>query len=240
MVRRFFLCFLIGTTTSLIFPNDRNIIQERELAASAFPGACSGVSELKNIKSLRVEDSPTARCGELQPLILIGHSHGGNVINKATQIAAQIYNTPKPFTPDHINPMDTTATTRQIKPYLIDIVYLLGTPIDASCWMPNMGIVGKVINLFSKGDIVQKVAGLYARTFPTTERIANCRVRIKEKNKTCNPGHSQLHDIIVAQFLLQIPDIAQQAHYGNFEQFSCEKTGIILFDKEKGVTYQTA
>jgi hypothetical protein len=66
MVRRFFLCFLIGTTTSLIFPNDRNIIQERELAASAFPGACSGVSELKNIKSLRVEDSPSACCGELQ------------------------------------------------------------------------------------------------------------------------------------------------------------------------------
>lgn len=176
-----------------------------------------------------------------EPIILVGHSHGGNVINKATQLVTQIYNAPpKPFSSDTINPMDTTVTTRQFKSYLIDTIYLLGTPIDASCWMPNMGVVEKVINIFSKGDMVQKIAGLYDRMFPKTERIVNCDIQIKEKNKIYNPGHSQLHDIVVAQFLLQIPDIAQQAHCGNFEQFSFETLGIILFDKEKGVTYQTA
>lgn len=203
------------------------------------PFSWSGIPEESEINRAAELLAPLITSYTSEPLILIGHSHGGNVINKATQIAAQAYTTPKPFTNDTINPMDTTATTRCIMPYLIDAIYLLGTPIDTSCWMPNMGIVGKVVNLFSKGDMVQKVAGLYARTFPSTERIANCRVRIKEKNKTSNPGHSQLHDTIIAQFLLQIPDIASQAHYGNFNQFSFEKQGEIIFDKEKGITYKT-
>jgi pimeloyl-ACP methyl ester carboxylesterase len=107
-----------------------------------------------------------------EKVTLIAHSHGGNVVFKATEIAA----------PGEIQ---------------IARLVLLGTPIRDD-YAPNLSAIGKIHNIYSEDDIVQLLGtwtpGLEnhargdGRTLP--EATENKRVR----TKTDNP-HSELHTV---------------------------------------------
>ncbi|MBX9830530.1 alpha/beta fold hydrolase [Candidatus Babeliales bacterium] len=198
-----------------------------------------------------------------EQIIVIGHSHGGNVIN----IASQLLNTATTNAFDADFLLSLTHTTRKYEPALFELfckalpqiktlfylyqqqwrsiptfaihaAYFLGTPIDAQTFMPNMKVIKHVYNLYSHGDLIQPVLGFFQRALPTHERIANLSVTIKNTGiiPSDQPSHAQLHHPLVARWLLCIPHELGQQKVGNFENFNYAN-GHIYFEPELGPTY---
>ncbi len=148
-----------------------------------------------------------------EPIILIGHSHGGNVII----LASRLLNDPVPRlkdTDENIPPaldllLDNTLTRtledslarmlrkayRSIKrlrslrtgtahtPYLIDRAYLLATPVDSKHYLPDMDIIGNLYHLYSETDLIQTVFGVHERLFAKQDRVVNLRVTVEKQAK---------------------------------------------------------
>lgn len=204
-------------------------------------------------------------------IILIGHSHGGNIINVATNLLSDYIqanlaapqsqvpisstinteNSTASIFSQHEAPFDFSATIKKqeainaINPliatpisisYPIEKVYLLGTPVSSK-YMPNMGIVGALINLFSDGDLVQPVIGLYSRCYPLQDRLSNLQVTLWEQGKIINPGHSVLHNSLIGQWILYIPEGLIQTGLGNFNQFRYATNGNVLFSDQNCPIY---
>jgi len=171
-----------------------------------------------------------------QEVILIGHSHGGNVINVASQKLKQQQVL-------HANPLnlalDVHATTRDQKKYLIKRAYLLGTPVEQDFYSPNMDIIESVINFYSKGDHIQPMLGFFDRIYSGVDRIANISVSFKKQSEldAKEPGHCRLYDPIVARLILFIPDVLKEHDIGNFQMFSYLTGGHVLFDELMGAFY---
>lgn len=246
-----------------------NIVEEqaKTLGHKVVPFAWSGKptdQEIRqagqNLLRLLVSYPPQER------IILIGHSHGGNIINVATNLlndyVKEVFATSKPQTAlqamanfenpetsilQNGEPFDLSATTKKqeivnpVNPlvtvpilisYPIEKIYLLGTPVSTK-YMPSMGVVGALINLFSEGDLIQPVVGLYSRCYPLQDRLSNIQVALWEKEKVVNPGHSALHNSVIARWILHIPERLVQTCEGNFNQFCYAANGHILFsDKD--------
>ncbi|MBY0352973.1 alpha/beta fold hydrolase [Candidatus Babeliales bacterium] len=198
-----------------------------------------------------------------EQIIVIGHSHGGNVIS----IASQLLSTAATNTFDADFLLSLTPTTRKHEPtifelfckalpqikklfhlyqqqwrnistFAIQAAYFLGTPIDAQAFMPSMNAIEYVYNFYSQGDIIQPVLGFFQRTLPTHERITNLSITIKNTGilPSDQPSHSQLHLPIVARWLLSIPHQLKQQKIGNFENFE-HTNGHIHIDPERGPMY---
>lgn len=183
-----------------------------------------------------------------QEIILVGHSHGGNVINKATQLLydplpellaqmssttiaqileaakAQLATQPQlhqkpnliPISKPHINylhGLDLVPTLRVDTSYPIEKIYLLGTPVCVEKYHPQMKVVGSLLNLFSGGDLIQPVLGLYQRQYPLHDRITNIEIRFTAEGQ--KPGHSAMHDQLVGRWLLHIPDGVKKGGAGD-------------------------
>ncbi len=179
---------------------------------------------------------------EDENIILIGHSHGGNVINLASrflyepgieaseeiekkwlEILEHIKVDCEPVDQKNSQVFDVTppggdiglsicATTRRMQKYRIDRVYLLGTPVDTVRYKPEMDVIERVYSLYSLGDHVQTVGGMYQQTFPKDfERVYNVRVQFKNSGLlgSDDPTHSALRYPIVAQWILQLSDILE-------------------------------
>ncbi|KKQ32376.1 MAG: hypothetical protein US49_C0009G0013 [candidate division TM6 bacterium GW2011_GWF2_37_49] len=148
-------------------------------------------------------------------ITLIGHSHGGNVINIASQnlldIGAEILDNVSTITEENLEKemfntcdmpinenhefvgLDLTTTSRNIKSsqqspktYKIDCVYQLGTPIDKKQYAPQMKVIKHIFNFYSRGDGVQKIAGFYKQHYPSHERITNIELKITDLKKKKN------------------------------------------------------
>jgi hypothetical protein len=183
-------------------------------------------------------------------IILVGHSHGGNVVTHATQVIYQeVKKRSQKLQPSTQNFMDLVATARQetlpprvhVKQYLIDKIYMLGTPSGVKDCFPHMDVVGSVLNFYSTNDYVQQVLGLYGRVLPAHERCANLEVTTTftkhGKKMSQKPGHFELHSRCIGHWLLQIPDALASEHRGNFEKFAYD-TGSITFDSDAGPMYK--
>ncbi len=107
---------------------------------------------------------------------IIGHSHGGNVALLALDYLA-----------------------REGRLDLVHELILLGTPIYVD-WYPNsFKAVQRIYNLFSYGDIIQPVGGMYERTLPDHHNhVFNIQLKV---NHSC-PMHNQLYKVEVIE---QIP-----------------------------------
>ncbi len=103
---------------------------------------------------------------------LVAHSHGGNVCMLASQLLGEDFH----------------------NKHRIRAVYTLGTPV-MSRYSPNMDVIQYLYNLFSFEDCIQTVLGISAREYGAHARIANIRVFVGGKE----PGHTDLHDPVVAQ-----------------------------------------
>ena len=106
---------------------------------------------------------------------LVAHSHGGNVGILASQLLAS-------------DPENH---------YRIQQFFAFGTPINRDYYMPAMDMIDRFYNFFSYGDMIQTVFGLYQRELPCHERIINIRI----KTHNAHPGHSDLHDPLVASWI---------------------------------------
>lgn len=171
-----------------------------------------------------------------QEIMLIGHSHGGNVIN----VASQKLKEQQSARPDPLElSLDMTPTLRLQKNYIIKRVYLLGTPVEKDFYGPDMDIIESVINFYSKGDYIQPVLGIFDRTYAGHDRIANVSVSFKKilESDAKEPGHCRLYDPMVARLILFVPDVLQEHAVGSFELFTYAHDGHILFDELIGAVY---
>lgn len=184
-------------------------------------------------------------------IIIVGHSHGGNVVNYATQVAYQelekrlheLHDLQPHMLMDLVTTLKTTAVSEKDKAlalgrkWLVDKIYLLGTPVGVKNCYPHMEIVGSVLNLYSCGDYVQQVLGMYGRKFPKHERLANLEVTMGTTTQgRQQPGHFKLHNSDIGRWLLSIPEECALARRGNFENFVYDD-GIVNFDRDVEPVY---
>ncbi len=178
-------------------------------------------------------------------IILVGHSHGGNVIMKASQLIYDPIGYETDQSSSHKQTLDIilTARTRALitsmherKKLRINRAFILGTPIDTKHFMPSMYTIQSLCLLYSKNDWVQKVAGFYKRTLPTHDQ----RINLKTTINNYAPGHSKLHHPVIATWLLNIPERLQQVATGNFSAFRWGTDGCINFYEDKPPEYMTS
>lgn len=137
---------------------------------------------------------------------LIAHSHGANVATVASQMLAKDLN-------NH---------------HSIANFYALGAPVNVSSYAPAMNVIKNFYNLFSFEDFVQPVFGFFERTYPEHEHTANIRIFINGKE----PGHSELHDPLVAQLLPHLPAFLQA------QEQKMQTPSIIYVEKDAVPKYQ--
>lgn len=142
---------------------------------------------------------------------LVAHSHGGNVSILASHILANDPNN------DHY----------------IDALYTLGTPINATTYMPNMNSINRVYNFFSFADMVQPVLGIFERTFPAHPRIANIRLMLNDQE----PGHLELCVELTGAWLPYVDESLAQQKIGNFHHFDFSVPAIIYLSSSGNPLY---
>jgi len=170
-------------------------------------GGCGHISRVKAAHNLA---KLIATYDKTIAVYLVAHSHGGNIGIIASQILS----------------CDKKNKNR------IRGLFTLGTPVMEN-YSPNMDVIMYLYNLFSLEDLIQTVFGMSQRVYPVHKRIANMRVFIDGKE----PGHTALHDPIIAQWL---PLIHQQ-----FKQYLRERDifntiaepSIIYFDHAEAPQY---
>ncbi len=115
--------------------------------------------------------------------------------------------------------IDTTFTQLQatidVKHYLkrtfpeypIQLVCLMGTPIDVNRFDINMQIVKHAINLFSPADFIQALVG--KQLLPEHERRANIQAQIHdtEQEQPQDPCHKNIRNPLIGKWLLDLPAI---------------------------------
>lgn len=169
-----------------------------------------------------------------EQIIVIGHSHGGNVINFASRLlydpleeimesfwqeggVDSISDFIDEIVPSLQQAMEFVKTDtrlvqiRSTKKYIIDMVFLLATPVDTNNYAPNMNVIGNVYNLYSCGDYVQPVLGMYKRTYPKQEHLWNVRVEITGSGifGGDDPTHEHMHHPALAAYLLTVPAVVE-------------------------------
>ncbi|MFH1644666.1 MAG: alpha/beta fold hydrolase [bacterium] len=238
-----------------------NFFQELETQAKQFdqkviPFSWSGqpnnVDIIHGAESLAkvIESYP-----ENEQIILIGHSHGGNVINYAStllydpfedimqnQTTEQIYTNVFSLLNQIELQYDLTKTfssIKTIKNNSIEAVYLLGTPVDTTSFAPNMRVIKNLYSFYSDGDNIQTVLGAYQQKYSGIEHVTNLKITMKNVTLfSNNPGHVQMHDPVISKWILHIPDNLKKNKVGNFENFEPEKNATIFFDGDNFPEYK--
>ena len=149
-------------------------------------------------------------------VILIAHSHGVTVGIIASQL---------------IHQSDTNGNNT----LKIAAFYALGVPVDEMSCKPNMLVIKTFYNLFSFGDVVQTINGTCKRCYQPSEGIINLSVQLCDYH----PSHEQLHHPAIGRQLLKIDNYFAQKHIGNFESFSYNHPGMILFYEYQNPVYMT-
>ncbi len=163
-----------------------------------------------------------------EEIILIGHSHGGNVINLASQMLENPEGVELSLGQKILDKLfrSLPSETRKVvfaEPRKIKEAYYLGTPVMDKPYLPNMNVIERLYNCYSKGDSVQTGMGvLYGRTIKGHERITNLCLKISGRK----PSHSDMHHYKIAKWLFTIP-----ADMGN-SYIYLEKDGSVSYEAQ--------
>lgn len=123
--------------------------------------------------------------------------------------------------------------TNLVEEYLINKAYFLATPVDQTIYLPNMNVIKNVFHFYSLGDLIQPVLGLYRRNYEGINRINNFKICFQLKGHLINPSHTQMRDILIAKWILMIPERLYHDKIGGFENFDLKLDGEIHFHKDK-------
>lgn len=192
-----------------------------------------------------------------EEVILIGHSHGGNVIAQATQYLEKNNKENKetlqtltltslyqpPTKPLCSSPLYSLTKLLQNKAKIVDKIYLLGTPIDTTRYPINFSCVQQLYNFFSSGDFIQSVAGNYAKEYPKKKEncITNLKITLEKSGYFASehPTHTQLHHHEIAKWLLFIPEQLKACKIGDFHRFKNGQDGEIALKNNTFPLYKT-
>ncbi len=137
-------------------------------------------------------------------VILVCHSHGATVGIIASQLLCQ-----------------NKSNHFKIKKF-----YALGVPVDPGMQIyPDMSVIEKFYNLFSFGDFIQPVHGVYERSFTPHERLVNISIMLQDNH----PSHAELHHAMIGKDLLKIDEYFADCILGGFENFLFNQSGQIQF-----------
>lgn len=163
--------------------------------------------------------------GDDEEITIIGHSNGGNVALAASQwfdstrknYAAQ----KKLLFPDRVlgafealykvlrsTPLIEVINQRYRRSYLIDRLFLLGTPITEEAFSPDLSKIGFVCNIFSYGDAIQPLVG--RQTLSKQPRVINVSVQFRNVDFVKMqqiPSHTELHHPLIGASLFAIPEV---------------------------------
>ncbi len=248
--------------------------QARKLRHNVIPFTWTGgLSDKDRIQAAESLAKVILSYPDTEKKIIIGHSHGGNVINITSQflraayepilkplnnkkkdnlsLSEKIFNAlfrEKRSGPNKedlalkilINKTISSISETKLystypgdrRDYLIEAVYLLATPIDQKSYSPDMSIIKNLYNFYSIGDHVQQVLGIYSRLLHNLERTVNFRISIEKTGGIFDddPSHSEIHNQIVAKWILDIPEALRLKKFNGFENFIPNKNGKIYFN----------
>ncbi len=262
--------------------------QARELNQNVVSFCWSGIpTDQEIIKGGKMLAQLIMSYSEQEEIVLVGHSHGGNVINIASQLLYKLTQHEKPalhtelnsivlelplfITTPNFHMLATTKTgsqpqalysedqltqdlvtqavtelrhwavkflTRSNANRSIEFSYLLGTPVNMAKFWPSMEIIKHMILLYSDGDFIQPVLGMFEKTYPAHQRCSNVKVKLYASGQTGKaPSHADLHHPVIGRWLLCIPKILTQLKMGKFENFKFGTNGTINFYGDKEPDY---
>lgn len=122
------------------------------------------------------------------------------------------------------------------KRYVMHRVQLLATPILGDKYYPNMRSIERVEHYYSRGDWIQKVGGEMKHEYPLHPRLSQIEIAFASKSKSsilCSPGHSELHNSLVAQWLAKPHVIDQHIADGKHYKLILYQDGTGFTCKEK-------
>jgi hypothetical protein len=97
---------------------------------------------------------------------------------------------------------------RTLPDYPIQLICLMGTPINIDRFDINMQVVKQVINLYSPADFIQALVG--KQLLPEHERRANIQTKIyhsKNAKGPTDPCHKHIRNPVIGKWLLHLPTI---------------------------------
>lgn len=136
--------------------------------------------------------------------------------------------------------LDNSHHLRRTLPiYPIQLLCLMGTPINTEKFDVDMSVVRQVINLFSPADFIQTLVG--NNLLPEHERRANVQVKLHDASLSPNPidpCHKNIRHRLVGQWLLELPLIIGSATQ-NAAPYTLQ-SGIATFYEDKAPVFAVA
>lgn len=203
-------------------------------------------------------------------IIIIAHSYGGHVAKAASQILAvalgfQHVDRPIVSINKNLNkvkvPYDwdqkyyeqicddikiymqekiLNDKTKNVKKFLIDALYTLGTPNDIDDYESHMDVIQFLFNFYSEGDFVQDLVGNRKLLDPRHKRAVNLDIRLKGSGwfgLWGKPNHLQMHAQEIAKWILYIPFYLMDEKYTGFKSFTFKQDGLIYFGANRFPKY---
>ncbi|MCK4499183.1 hypothetical protein KAU11_01655 [Candidatus Babeliales bacterium] len=93
---------------------------------------------------------------------------------------------------------------------LVDKAYLMACPVNEEAYRPSTHVIENVYNIYSHGDVVQRVLGVYKRTFSKNKAIKNISISVKPRpqDQTVSYlGHAEFDTPFIGKWLLTIPEL---------------------------------
>jgi len=121
---------------------------------------------------------------------------------------------------------------RALPSYQIELVCLMGTPINTNVFDIDMNVVRQVINLYSVADVIQPLVG--SQTLPAHSRRANVQVKLHHDQNApapIDPCHKNIRHAIIGGWLLQLPELL--ANNESPEEINALQSGCITFYENK-------
>lgn len=115
----------------------------------------------------------------------------------------------------------------------IQIIYTIGTAYNGDlAFCPDMKVVQHHVNFYSSSDSILSLSGLSIskkRLAPLHPRTINIEVWF-EPTKGFAPKHTEFcGNVLMAPWILQIPEGLKTKNLGGFEKFEWGKSGIVTF-----------
>lgn len=125
------------------------------------------------------------------------------------------------------------------QPLKIDEIYALGTPIDATIYLPDKNAVDRVFSIYSEKDQIQIYTSQFKRRFAEFGVIGVDRgfiteikatfTKSPEVKKLDHPKHLQLNTSCFGRWVLEIPKIVGPSETGRRHLNNCRQTWLNFF-----------
>lgn len=206
-------------------------------------------------------------------IIIVAHSYGGHVAKAASQILAVALGLQRADRPIVLVNRDLDSTkivsewdqkhyeqvcndvriytqekilkygSKNVKDFLIDALYTLGTPNDIDDYESHMDVIQFLFNFYSHGDLVQDLVGDRELPDPKHDRAVNLDIRLKGSGwfgLWGKPNHLQMHAQEIAKWILYVPFYLANEQQSGFQNFTFERDGRIRFGANRFPKYSYA